>query len=63
MKVRVIRPPLPPPDPSDGIEVGRVFDVVSVYGSGMQFPGYWVIGDSGRAVMLYPQNVQLIEDT
>ena len=62
MKIRVIRLPLPPPDPSDGIEVGRMFDVVSVFGSGMQFPGYWVFGDSGRAVMLYPQDVEIIDE-
>ena len=62
MRVRVIRPPLPPPDPSDGIEVGKVFDVYSIYAGGTQFPGYWVRGDAGRPVMLYPQEVETVDD-
>ena len=62
MRIRIVRPPLPPPDPADGIEAGRVFTVLGMYAAGTDFSGYWVVGDAGRVLMLYPQDVQVVDD-
>ena len=62
MKVRIIQEPMEI-DPRHGFTVGRVFEVLSTYNWGNSYHGYWVKGDLGENKMLYPQHVEIIEES